>query len=478
MPHSTDITALARAVAPLRRGDGWENTFTGLGDQNRDRRMGATVRRAVFAPQECVELWRASDMAGRIVEALPDDATRKGFRIVTSDEGEQEDADEVMAKLDELGAAKELKQAWYKARAQGGCGIFIGANDGQPAEMPLDLERVKSLDWLTSFDRSEMRVCRYYGDVQSPKYGKPELYEVMPITLSLVNGSGMSLAAQRIHESRILRFSGVETDRRALIENEGWGDTLFVRVYEVIRDFDGAWDSTGYILQDFTYALMQLDGLTSVLAAPDGKQQLEDRIAAILLGRSMLRATVIDKNDVYETKQQPVTGLHELLDKFCVRLAAAADMPVTRLMGQSPAGLNATGEQDGEWWREKVEAAQKDMLLEPLNKLVRLAFKALGKKEPEDWRVEFTPLRQLNALQEADRRLKVAQADQAHVSAGIVTPEEIAVSRFGGAEYSAETKLVETTVEARQVNAQAAAEEEAAQAAKVAAAQPAPEPKP
>lgn len=474
MANSTDITALARAIATPRR-DGWENTFTGLGDVNRDRRMGAAVRRESFKAPECIELWRASDMAGRIVEALPDDATRKGFRLVTGDEDEQESADAVMARLDELGALKKLRQAWQKARATGGCGIFVGANDGQAADQPLQLEKVKGLDWLTIFDAGEMRVGRYYGDVQSAKFGEPELYEVQPITLP---GTSTALQPQQIHESRILRFTGVETDRRALQENDGWADSVFVRVYEVIRDFDGAWDSTGYILQDFTYALMQLDGLAGILAAPDGKQQLEDRIAAIILGRSMLRATVIDKNDVFETKQQPVTGLHELLDKFCVRLAAAADMPVTRLMGQSPAGLNATGEQDGEWWREKVEAAQKDNLLGPLNYLVRLLFKALGKNEPKDWRVEFAPLRQLTSLQEADRRLKVAQADAAYVTAGVVTPEEVAVSRFGGAEYSADTKLVETTVEGRQVKAQEAAEEETARAAEIAAAQPAPTGKP
>jgi hypothetical protein len=120
-------------------------------------------------------------------------------------------------------------------------------------------------------------------------------------------------------------------------------------------------------------------------------------------------------------------------------------MPVTRLMGQAPAGLNASGETDTVWWYDHLEGLQSEVIEDPITDLVRFIF--LAKEgptkgiEPENWSIRFRPLRQLTPLQEADRRLKIAQADQAYVQAQVVMPEEVAVSRFGGDEFSAETHI-------------------------------------
>jgi phage-related protein (TIGR01555 family) len=142
-------------------------------------------------------------------------------------------------------------------------------------------------------------------------------------------------------------------------------------------------------------------------------------------------------------------------------------MPVTRMLGEAPAGLNGTAEQDGEFWREKVEGGRK-WLVPHLNKLARVIFSAqrvagepspTGSEEPSDWQVEFPALRQLSELDEATLRKTQAETDHMYVQDGVLDPVEVAVSRFGGPGYSTETKLEQADPDKRRM----AAQEQAAQ---------------
>jgi phage-related protein (TIGR01555 family) len=173
------------------------------------------------------------------------------------------------------------------------------------------------------------------------------------------------------------------------------------------------------------------------------------------MARSLLRAVVLDAGsgeegdagETFERKPTPIAGYEGLLSKFDQRLAASADMPVTLLMGQAPAGLNATGEADVLWWTEHIEGLQEEDLREPLNRIIRLILLSregpTSGVEPENWSVAFRPLRQLSPLQEADRRLKIAQADTTYTNAGVLMPEEVAVSRFGGDRFGEELAIDE-----------------------------------
>jgi hypothetical protein len=110
-------------------------------------------------------------------------------------------------------------------------------------------------------------------------------------------------------------------------------------------------------------------------------------------------------------------------------------------MGQAPAGLNATGESDIRWFYDTVRSKQSTALRPILNRLVKLLMIADGGKEPNDWSVSFRPLWQLSPLELADLRLKQSQTDKNYVEMDVLIPEEVRVSRFGGNEYSAETRL-------------------------------------
>lgn len=473
--------------------DSFANPTTGIAGLY-DKRYGGYAQVLTLAYEDCYTLYRGNDMAARIVEALPNDGTRAGWEI--SIEGDSVASEQVGMALDDLNARARLTQAWKWARAYGGAGVFVGANDGQDASQPLDLSRVRSVDFLLVLDPLELVPESYYIELGA-QYGLPETYRINRMaTISPLPGVSMLYGGARgvgalgqlsaakggwdnllpiVHESRILRFEGVIANRLQLRQNRFWGDSVLVRCNEIVRDFNLSWSSAALLLQDFATPVVKMKALDQLMGE-NGQQALQDAAAMIESQRSTARAVIISDTDEYQRSATPVSGLPELLDRFAQRLAAAANMPVTKLMGESPAGLNATGQQDESFWFDEVTAEQNNVLRPALNRLCEILFAA--KKGPTsgrdpgkgNWHVAFTPLKQLSPVDEAQRRLSIAQADVALVNAGIVTPEEVAATRYGGDEFNGDKiQLVEVDPQRRALAAQENAEAEAAAAAAAAA---------
>ena len=98
--------------------------------------------------------------------------------------------------------------------------------------------------------------------------------------------------------------------------------------------------------------------------------------------------------------------------------AGAADIPVTRLLGQSPSGLSATGESDTRNYYDMI-AARQDLDLRPqLERLDRLMLRSEG-LDPDGLTFAFRPLWQLDATSAAAIALQKAQATQIYAGLGL-----------------------------------------------------------
>lgn len=458
-----------------RRSDGWENLFTGLGVSGRDKRLASTFLADRFDYEECRERWRGDDMGARIVEVIPEEMVRAGFDVqIQPDEtaaqdqrtdalpppqqapvapppkappGEIEPPDEepkamaeaVEAKYEELGGPSLVELAMCYARAYGGGAVMLGVDDGREMWRPVNETGIRSIRWLNALSPQELRAEKYYTDPRAPRYGEPEVY--------LLNSSGLPDAGfrqARIHESRLLVFRGPVLDRRHMVEMQGWGDSVFSRVDAVLRDFQITWSSAAVLMQDFAQAVYKMAGLAELMAANE-ESVVAARIKAFDMARSVLKMALIDDQDDIERKQTPVTGLPEMLDKFSLRLAAAVEIPVTRLMGQAPAGLNATGASDIRFFYDTIAAKQEKYLRPQLERMVRYLMLAKDGptkgREPENWSIEFCPLWQMSDKEQAEVREIQSRTDKAYIDSQVVTPEEVTASRFGGDRWSPDTVI-------------------------------------
>jgi uncharacterized protein len=135
----------------------------------------------------------------------------------------------------------------------------------------------------------------------------------------------------------------------------------------------------------------------------------------------------LDK-DTEEYQRHPYTfsGVNNAFDIVMRDVAGAADMPLTRLFGVSPAGMNATGESDDRHFYDHVASrreAHMDPALEQLDQF--LIRSALGHM-PDGYESTWLPLWQPTDAEAAATEATRATTAQTYWNMGVVDEGNIA----------------------------------------------------
>lgn len=454
--HKESEKGLVSALFKAVRADSWVNVLTGLGTATRDKlmsmRFGTSVR---LTAQELEEMYHGDDMIARICDLPGDEMLREGFdlNIEPGDENGVEEtdaialADDVVAAMEDLGTREKYTEACSWARLYGGCAILVGADDGTPPERmaePLREESIRSVWYLNVIDRRYLTPQTWYNDPSEPKFGLPKTFLIQP-QVAAQSAADNSYENREVHESRLILFDGVRTSITRRQENGGFSESAIQRVYDVLRQFSQGWQSTAHLLTDAAQAVFKIDGLIRMISAGD-TATIQQRMELVDMNRSVARALAVDAEKEEFTRQQySFSGLDGVLQMFVLRLSAAANMPATLLMGQSPAGMNATGESDIRWFYDTIQSKRHTYLkpkLERLAKLIMLSKEGpTGGTEPEAWNITFPPLWQMTPKEEAEIRKMQAETDHIYVDDGVALPEEIALSRFPATGWSPKTSI-------------------------------------
>lgn len=436
-----------RTTSARERADKWVNLLTAIGNSLRDKTQAATFVLENLSEAEAEDLWRGDDMGAKIVCSPVEEMFRQGYLLKIGGEVRDREGIEraMTSRLADLQVNPLFKMAMEYRRAYGGGAIFIGADDGQAdLDKPLNLEAVRSVRYLTIFRPRELIPATWYKNPALPKYGMPQTFYMVPDTETTSSLTRAELRGfTKIHESRFVIFRGVIVSRRHLRQNNGWGDSVFVRLLNLLAQFHQIWGGSAHLLSDFSQAVLKIKGLAELLSG-NKRDKVMDRAAAIDMSRSVARAVILDSEEEWIRQPTPMAGYPDMIDRWMYRLASAVDMPASRLFGQSPAGLNATGDSDIRWYYDRTASQQDEILRPALEFLIRVLFRAKDGVtkgiEPVTWGIKFNSLWQLSAKEQAERNKLQAEADEKYYGMGL-SSEEILQSRFGGEEYSLDTKL-------------------------------------
>lgn len=459
-PYRQGAKPLAPAVLYDGRGfevakiDSFESVFTGLGT-SRDKVRSSLPRQQPLLDVETLEgLYHDNDIAARIVETIPQEALRQGFRIVVPPDEDAEsgtdeeggDIGQLMGDaLDVIETVDRYIEGWTWGRLYGGGAILIGADDGVEQEglkEPLNEAKLQRISYLTTLDRRSLTPGSYYTDPTHPRFGRPSTYRLYPQGYAIASTALMGI---EVHETRMILWDGVRASRRRRTQNDSWDFPVLQRVFPVLQQFTVAWQAVAHLMVDASQGVMKIKNLIGMIAGQQ-KDELQTRMELVDISRSVARAIMLDADkEDFERKATPMTGLPDVMDRLVYRLAGAARMPATVLMGMSPGGLNATGESDMRWWYDSIKAEQENRLRPRLERLIHLLFVAKEGPtrgiEPDSWEIVFPPLWQSTRGEQAEERLKVAQTDLIYFDMGALTPEEIASNRFGADGWSPETMV-------------------------------------
>lgn len=384
------------------RFDSWKNLLTGLGT-SRDKSTHTYLSTNGYLSSDYLEqLYLCDDIAARICDLIPSEMLRQGFTIKIEEK-----------EFNYSGLAEILREVLVKSRIYGAAFIYVGANDGCRQEESLDTVKIRGVRFLNVLGCNELSKATFYDDPDNPKYGQTRTY--------FLNSSRM-----QVHESRMIPFFGVPP-----LNHRYFPPSILQRIYPILQQFHTAWQSTAHLMTDASQGVFKLKGLHSAVAS-NRSEELLKRMELVDMSRSVSRSILLDAEDEdFRRDSYSFSGIPEILEKMMLRLASAARIPVSLLMGQSPAGMNATGESDIRFFYDQIRAEQ-EAIKAKLQHFVKIMTGHVESKI----KIEFPALWQMTDREAAELRRLEAETDRIYLQEGVLLPEEVAIKRFAQSDFN------------------------------------------
>lgn len=394
--------------------DSLTNLVSGLGS-SRDKAM-AGVHTFMPRPQQELEAaYRGNWVARKAIDIPPNDEIKNGRDWQTDDKNIQFLEDEERR----IGFWSKLRRARILARLHGGSAIYIGVPAGN-LEQPLRVEEIKKegLLYLHVLTRYELSVTGEIDrDITSEYYGQPELWNI--------SHRGGNL---RIHPSRIIRFIGNEVPDLANSPEPYWGDSVLDAILDALDRLEASHQGVAALIQEAKIDIFKIPGLSENLADEEYTSRLQRRFGNANMLKSIVGATVMDTEEEHEQKQVNFGTLPQIMQEFLQSVAGAADIPATRLLGQSPAGMNATGESDYRNYLDRISAGQRLDLTPTISTLDEVIIRSSLGDRPKDIHYTWAPCWQMSEKELADIGKIKAETTKIYVDTAMVPTDALATA--------------------------------------------------
>ena len=397
-----------------RFGDGLTNLISRMGT-DRDKATHSVYGEVFLDDRQLLNAYRGSWLPRKIIDIPALDSCRK-WRDWQADAGQIE---KIEAEEKRLNVRGKVLEARTKARLWGGAAILIGTGDIDPSQ-PLDPEKVKAggVKYLTVVTRRDLNANEIENDPGSEFYGKPASY-----TLNGKDGQPVTL-----HPSRLVVFQGAAVPDEDLNVNKGWSDSVLTAVLDAVKNADSTAANVASLVFEAKVDIIRIPNFMASLSDPEYEQRWLNRYTLANVGKGVNGTLMLDKEEEYESKTTSFANLPDVIDRFLQIVAGAADIPLTRLLGTSPGGLNSTGESDLRNYYDRISAMQEiDMTPAMFRMDEAIIRSALGSRPPEVHYI-WSSLWQISDKERADIGKTNAETIKSLNDTGLFPPEALAKS--------------------------------------------------
>lgn len=348
--------------------------------------------------QEYVRWYMTSWEAAKLVNIPVQDALREPVEL----QGLSEDDEcRLWDAYENFNVEQQIRRALIQERLLGGCivlPILLRPEDEETCEQ-LDYSTLQKgdLQAINVVDVGRISRAEYTTDPFSPSY---DCLEHIQIDATIVHTSRLIM----LNSDPLFNFASQRIMENYRFNPAGFGESVLSTLYDTLIRVTGTQQGAYHLVNLSSVLLVACAGLRSLEATGSpAKAKLEELAEQV----SIYRAGIIDGKDV-EIKQHAASfgSVPELVMAFLQILSAGSDIPATRFLGQSPGGLNATGDSDLENYYNHIAAWQR-MHLEPLQRKVfgwlgsHIWGNTLWKIKSQDFKLDYPPLWNIDKVQQA-----------------------------------------------------------------------------
>lgn len=359
---------------------------------------------------------RGSWVCGQAIDIPADDMTKAGIEYTT--ELPAEDATRLDMTIDGLGLWAKIAEVVQWGRLYGGC-LGVVLIDGQDPRTPLRPSTILpgQFKGIVVLDRWQVEASvEDLVKEPGPFLGQPRYYRVQASAPALRNCA--------VHHTRVaFRHIGVPLPYRQALTENLWGLSVLERLYDRLVGFDAATAGISQLIFRAWLRTMKVKGFREIVATGgDALDGLKAYTTDAATYHTLEGVLMIDAEDeLTMDTHQAFSGLDSALMSLGQQLSGALQIPLVRLFGQSPAGLNSSGESDLRTYYDFISQQQKKHLHWGVLLCYILACKSIGIQVPDDFNVKFKSLWEMSDTEKATTAKTAVDAITGAHDAGLIS---------------------------------------------------------
>lgn len=397
--------------------DGWQNSYANLGTGNSLMQHSQFILQRIGYP-ELAKLSSCDDVISNAIDILVRECLSKWGTINVElndfdldNKQAQEKASEVVQFLEKRISELNFKEIIYaiskKAFGFGGVGLYIALSGAQ------DLSKEAIFTKETSGNKIiDFRVVEPWLFAPSVvNFANPLESDYMKPSHWFVTGAGM------VHNTRLLTLSFFEVADLLKPLYNFMGVSLCQYMQDKVKSADSIRQSLSDMFLRFRTAIIKTPALMSA-----DTTELTQRIEAINLSENNFGKLILRDDEEYINSITPITGYDKIQAQAYETIAASARIPINKLFGQTPTGLNNSGAYDLQSFYDTIQGFQNTTLKPFIEKILKL----IANEIAFEGNIEFVfenPMK-LSALDESQKANADADYYTKLINAGIISQDE------------------------------------------------------
>lgn len=293
--------------------------------------------------------------------------------------------------------------------------VMKGQDTDQRRKLPLlvdektitkgSLKGFKSIEpvWTTPYSFNSI-------DPTKPDFYRPDWWYVM---------------GKQTHATRLLTFIGRPVPDILKPSYNFSGLSLSQMIEPYVQRWLKTVDSVNRLLSNFSTSGIATNMQATLTGGGNGEDVMK-RAALFNLMRDSRGLLLLDKNsEEFFQFNTPLSGLAELQAQAQEHMAAPTHIPLVKLTGITPSGLNASSDGEIKVWYDFVGAEQENQYTPNLMVIARMLQLHLWGKIDETIKWEWTPLDSPTDKEESEMRKADAERDGAYVDRGVLSADEV-----------------------------------------------------
>lgn len=358
----------------------------------------------------------------KMVGTLADEMTRKWISLRTNGEG---DKSEKIQQLDAAIRRFKLRECFHQAVL----------DDGYFGRGQLYVDMTLPGGASATDDPAELQTPLFLSDKKvtkgsligfrsvEPMWTYPGVYNsTNPLANGFYRPSSWYVMGSTVHTSRMLMFISRPLPDMLKAAYSFGGMSLSQLAKPYIDHWVRTRDSVSDIVHSFSVSGLATN-MDATLAGSEGTDLIK-RAMLFNATRDNRGLMLLDKeSEEFFQFNTPLSGLDALQAQAQEQMAAVSNIPLVKLLGITPSGLNASSDGEIRVFYDYVHS-QQELHREPLKRAIDLIqLSEFGEIDP-DIDFDFDPLYQMSETEAATARKTDADTDAVLITAGVIAPEE------------------------------------------------------